>query len=58
MIGRLLSCIRGLFGMPRVWLPALRYSAPWPAERPGKSGVAAVKRRARKARNRRRARHA
>jgi hypothetical protein len=39
---------------PRLWVPSCRYLQPLPATRPSKTGIAAVKRRARKARNRRR----
>lgn len=40
--------------MPRGWVPSCRYLQPWPCVRLGKTGIAAAKRRARKARNRRR----
>ena len=50
MIGQLLTLAVGMFGMYRPWLPLLRYQAPFPAERPGKSGVAAARRAARKQR--------
>lgn len=54
MIARLLAWMSGMFGMYRLWLPAVRYRAPLPPERPGKTGVAAIRRAARK---RRRMRH-
>lgn len=50
MIGQLLTLAVGMFGMHRPWLPLLRYRAPFPQERPGKSGVAAARRSARKRR--------
>ncbi|MCM2318078.1 MAG: hypothetical protein NDI93_01970 [Pseudomonas sp.] len=56
MIARLLAWMSGLCGMHRLWLPVVRYRAPFPADRPGKSGVPAARRTARKRRHLRRAR--
>lgn len=54
MIARLLAWMSGLCGMHRLWLPVVRYRAPFPVERPGKTGVAAIRRAARKRRRARR----
>lgn len=56
MIAQLLAWMSGMFGMYRLWLPVVRYRGPFPADRPGKSGVAAARRAARKRRHMRRAR--
>lgn len=53
-IGRGLLAAMQVQGMHRLWLPVVRYRVPFPVERPGKSGVAASRRAARK---RRRMRH-
>ncbi|SED79926.1 hypothetical protein [Pseudomonas anguilliseptica] len=55
LFGRLLVAIADL--LPRPWMSSVRYLQEWPQVRPGKSGVAAARRAARKARNRRRQRH-
>ncbi len=57
ILGRALSVIASMFSTPRLWVPSARYLQPWPQARPGRSGVAAARRLARKARNRRRHRH-
>jgi hypothetical protein len=57
LFGHLLAALANLFSTPRLWVPSYRYLQAWPQERPGKPGVAAAKRHARKARNRRRQRH-
>jgi len=54
MIAQLLAWMSGMFGMHRLWLPTVLYRAPLPPERPGKSGVAAIRRAARKRRRARR----
>jgi hypothetical protein len=59
MIRRLWAFLDHLFGTPRMWVPNCRYQTPLPPIRIGKTGIAAARRAARKARNRRRAkRHA
>lgn len=57
ILGRALSVISSWFSAPRLWAPSTFYLQTWPHTRPGKSGVAAARRAARKARNRRRQRH-
>lgn len=57
MFGRALAAISALFSTPRLWVPSASYLRPWPLVRPGKTGVAAARRAARKARNRWRQRH-
>ena len=56
LFGRLLAAIADL--LPRPWMSSVRYLQEWPQVRPGKSGIAAARRLARKARNKRRAKHA
>lgn len=56
MISRLLRFLDHLFTTPRLWVPSCRFLVPFPPERPGKSGVAAARRAAHKARRQRRAR--
>lgn len=58
MMRSLLLWLTRMFDVPRLGVPQARHLAHWPAERPGKSGVAAARRKARKLRNRRRALHA
>ncbi|MCY1562146.1 hypothetical protein D9M68_995020 [compost metagenome] len=53
MMRSLLLWLTRMFGTPRLWAPHTRYLEHWPAERPGKSGVAAIRRQARKLRQRR-----
>lgn len=57
ILGRALSVMASMFSAPRLWGPSACYLQPWPPARPGKSGVVAARRQARKARNRRRQRH-
>jgi len=57
ILGRALSVISSWFSMAPLWVPSCRYQQSWPQVRPGKSGVAAARRAACKARNRRRQRH-
>jgi hypothetical protein len=58
MIRVLMGWFGRLFGTPRLWAPSCRYLIQWPSARPGKTGIAAARRKARKLRNRRRARGA
>lgn len=56
MFKRLLNyLLNGL--MPRLWVPSCHYLLLPPSARPSKTGIAAAKRRARKARNYRRQRY-
>lgn len=57
ILGRALSVISSWFSTPFLWPSRACYQQSWPQVRPGKTGIAAAKRRARKARNRRRQRH-
>lgn len=57
ILGRALTVIASFFSAAPAWAPSVHSQRPWPLARPGKSGVAAAKRRARKLRNRRRQRH-
>lgn len=54
LFGRLLVAIADL--LPRPWMSSVRYLQEWPQVRPGKTGIVAARRAARKARNTRRAR--
>lgn len=56
MIVRLMRFLDRFFSTPRLWVPSCRFLVPFPPERPGKSGVAAARRAALKARRQRRAR--
>jgi hypothetical protein len=56
MMRRLLGWFGALFGTPRLWVPSTLYLLQWPQVRPGKTGIAAARRQARKLRNQRRAR--
>jgi hypothetical protein len=58
MIRALMGWFDRLFGTSRLWLPSARYLVQWPNMRPGRTGIAAARRKARKLRNRRRARRA
>lgn len=53
---RLPAAIADLLSRP--WMSSVRYLQEWPQPRPGKTGVAAARRLARKARSKRRAKHA
>lgn len=54
LFGRLLVAIADL--LPRPWMSSVRYLQEWPQVRPGKTGIAAARRAALKARNTRRGR--
>ena len=56
MMRRLFGLISALFGTPRLWVPNCFHLVQWPQVRPGKTGIAAARRQARKQRNLRRAR--
>lgn len=57
ILGRALSVISSWFSVVPLWAPRCLYLQSWPQARPGKSGVTAARRAARKARNRRRQLH-
>ncbi|MDG9783690.1 hypothetical protein [Metapseudomonas otitidis] len=57
ILGLALSVIPSWFSAMPVWVPRYHCLQAWPQARPGKSGVAAARRAARKLRNRRRLRH-
>lgn len=55
MIRHLAAWIDELFGTTRFWVPPCFYINSWPQARLGKTGIAVARRKARKVRNRRRA---
>lgn len=57
ILGRWLKRLSTWLTRPPMWVPSVRYLQRWPQARPGKTGVAAARRAARKARNRRRQRY-
>jgi hypothetical protein len=58
MIRGLMGWLGRLFGTALLHQPRCGYLVQWPNARHGKTGIAAARRKARKLRNRRRARHA
>ena len=58
MMRRLLGWFSALFGTQWPCATSFLYLTQWPAVRPGKTGIAAARRQARKQRNQRRARRA
>ena len=58
MIRALMGWFSRLFGTGPLWVPNCFHLVQWPHLRPGKTGIAAARRQARKLRNRRRARRA
>ena len=57
ILGRALTVLSPFFSTPHMWVPPMHCLQQWPRVRPGKTGIAAARRKARKARNQRRARH-